>query len=149
MSAPPPSTQLDPEAIGKLIRYWVYYDNKIAELNKELRALRSTKEAYEQQVLQMLQASNMAHPVIQIGGGRITVGDDRTQQPLSYTMLETTLMKYYALKPGTKNETKDIVKFIREQRTVQSKPCLKRATNPTSRSRSAQRQRSDEESKTG
>ena len=63
MSAPPAPTQLDPEAIGKLIRYWVYYDNKIAELNKEVRTLRSTKEAYEQQVLQMLQASNMAHPV--------------------------------------------------------------------------------------
>ena len=150
MSAPPPPTpHLDPEAIGKLIRYWVYYDNKIAELNKEVRALRATKEAYEQQTLQMLKTSNMAHPVIQIGGGRITVGDDKTQQPLSYTMLETTLMKYYAAKPGAKNETKDIMKFLREQRTFQSKPCLKRITNPTSRSHSAQRQRGDDEAKTG
>jgi len=133
---PAPAPSLDPEAIGKLVRYWVYYDNKIKELNDENRKLRSTKDAYEQQVLQHLKASNMVNPVIQIGGGRIVVGEDKNQQPLSYTMLETTLTKYYGLKPGAKNETKDILAFIRAQRTVQSTPCLKRVTNPSSRSTS-------------
>ena len=125
--------RLDPEEIGKLIRYWVYYDNKIKELNEEIRKLRTSKGAYEQQVLQQLKASNMANPVIQIGDGRIVVGEDRSQQPLSYTMLETTLNKYYAQKPGTKNETKEFLIFLRAQRTVQMTPCLKRVMNPSSR----------------
>ena len=126
---------LNPEEIGKLIRYWVYYDNKMKELNEEIRKLRALKGGYEQQVLQHLKASSMANPVIQIGGGRIVVGEDRSQQPLSYSMLETTLTKYYAQKPGTKNETKDILAFLRAQRTVQTTPCLKRIVNPSSRSR--------------
>jgi hypothetical protein len=125
--------RLDPEEIGKLIRYWVYYDNKIKELNEEIRKLRTSKGTYEQQVLQQLKASSMANPVIQIGDGRIVVGEDRSQQPLSYTMLETTLTKYYAQKPGAKNETKDILTFLRTQRSVQTTPCLKRIANPSSR----------------
>jgi len=131
----PNKEKLDPELGGKLIRYWVYYDNKIAELNKEAKKMRDMKYTYEQQILSYLASSTLANPVIQIGGGRIIVGQDKAQQPLSYTMLESTLMKYYALKPGSKNETSDILKFIREQRTSQISPCLKRIINPTSRSR--------------
>jgi hypothetical protein len=132
---PPIKEKLDPELVGKLIRYWVYYDNKIAELNKEVKKLRDMKYTYEQQILSYLTQSTLVHPVIQIGGGRIIVGQDKSQQPLSYTMLETVLTKYYAQKPGTKNETNDILNFLRQQRTSQVSPCLKRIINPTSRSR--------------
>lgn len=130
-----PKEPMDTELIGKLIRYWVYYDNKIAELNQEIRKMRAARDEYEQQVLSSLARTSMANPVIQIGGGRIVVGSDKSQQPLSYTMLEGVLNKYYSQKPGAKNEAKDILKFLREQRTSQSSPCLKRVTNPTSRSK--------------
>jgi hypothetical protein len=135
MATPPIKEPLDSEMIGKLIRYWVHYDNKIAELNKEIRGIRETKQVYEQEVLQALAKSPLVNPVIQIGDGRIVVGQDKSQQPLSYTMIETTLNKYYAMKPGSKNETKDILKFLREQRTTEMTPCLRRITNPTSRRR--------------
>lgn len=135
MATPPVKQPLDSELIGKLIRYWVHYDNKIAELNKEIRGIRETKQAYEKQVLQNLANSPLTNPVIQIGGGRIIIGQDKSQQPLSYTMIEATLNKYYAAKPGAKNETKDILKYLREQRTTELSPCLKRIHNPTSRQR--------------
>jgi len=131
----PNKGDVDPELVGKLIRYWVYYDNKIAEINKEIKRMRDIKHTYEQQVITHLATTTLANPVIQIGGGRIVVGQDKSQQPLSYTMLETVLTKYYSLKPGAKNETKDILNFIREQRTTQISPCLKRIINPTSRGR--------------
>jgi hypothetical protein len=131
----PTKQAIDPELVGKLIRYWVHYDNKISELNKEVKKMRDMKYTYEQQILSYLANSTLANPVIQIGGGRIIVGQDKAQQPLSYTMLEATLTKYYALKPGSKNETSEILKFIREQRTSQISSCLKRITNPTSRTR--------------
>jgi hypothetical protein len=126
-------TLSNPESIGKLIQYWVYYNNKIKAINGELRKLRATEDAYEKQILQQLQLSNMKNPVIQIGDGRIVIGQDKNQQPLSYGMLEKTLTKYYTLKPGAKNETQDILSFIRNERTVTSTPCLKRVANPTSR----------------
>jgi hypothetical protein len=136
MATPPPAKQpLDAKVIGELIRRWVYYDNQIGALNKQIREIRENRQTYEKDILGKLMNSTMANPVIQIGDGRIVVGQDRSQQPLSYTMLETILTKYYSLRPGSKNETKDIVNFIREQRTSQLTPCLKRITNPTSRRR--------------
>lgn len=137
------AAQLDPEAIGKLVRYWVHIDNTIKKQNDEIRRLRGEKDVYEREILAKLKASNMVNPVIQIGDGRIIMGEDRNQQALSYTLLENTLTKYYGLKPGAKNETKDILAFLRQQRTVQTTPCLKRILNPSSRSRSNSRERRD------
>jgi hypothetical protein len=76
----------------------------------------------------------MTRPVIQIAGGRLLVGEDKSQQPLSFTMLETMLDKYYAAKPGARPETKEILKYIRENRTSQVTPCLKRHMTQRTRS---------------
>ena len=121
------------ETIGNLIRHWVHYDNSINALNKQIRSLRDLKSNYESQVIKTLQDSTMKNPVIQIDGGRILLGEDKAQQPLSYTMLEGMLNKYYAAKPGSKPETKEILKFIRENRTSEVSKCLKRIHNQRSR----------------
>jgi len=136
--AAPPSQNL--ETIGNLIRHWVHYDNTIAELNRKIKNLRELKNNYEAQVLKSLQASSMKNPVIQIEGGRILLGEDKTQQPLSYTMLETLLNKYYAAKPGSRPETKEILKFIRENRTSQVSTCLKRISTQRTRSSTGEAQ---------
>jgi hypothetical protein len=98
MAAAPPNL----ETIGNLIRHWVHYDNSINALNKQIRNLRELKGNYETQVIKSLQETSMKNPVIQIEGGRILLGEDKAQQPLSYTMLESMLNKYYAAKPGSR-----------------------------------------------
>ena len=128
-------TPVNLESIGNLIRHWISYDNSIAELNKQVKNLRDLKSTYESQIIQMLQASPMKQPVIQITGGRILVTDDKVSQPLSFTMLEDMLDRYYAAKPGSRPETKEILKFIRENRTTQVTPCLKRITAQKVRTR--------------
>lgn len=122
------------ETIGNLVRHWVHYDNSIAEMNKKTKDLRDMKSSYEEQIIKTLQTTGMKNPVIQIDGGRILLGEEKHQQPLSFTMLETMLNKYYALKPGSRPETKEILKFIRENRVSESTPSLKRVKNQRSRS---------------
>jgi hypothetical protein len=129
MSAP----QLNLETVGNLVRHWVHSDNAISEANKKLKEMRDTKEMYEQQILQLLKASSLKQPVIQIAGGRILVSEDKTSQPLSFTMLEGMLNNYYASRPGSRPETKEILKYIRENRTSQISPCLKRIMTQKSR----------------
>ena len=131
MSAPP---QVNLETIGNLVRHWVHSDNTINDMNKKVKELRDTKNTYEQQILQLLKSSSIKQPVIQIAGGRILVAEDKTSQPLSFTMLETMLNNYYAAKPGSRPETKEILKYIRENRTSQVSPCLKRIMTQKSRS---------------
>lgn len=127
MATPP----VNLETIGNLVRHWVHYDNSITEINKQIKNLRDLKATYESQILNMLQSSPMKQPIIQIANGRILVGEDKTSQPLSFTMLETMLDKFYAAKPGSRPETKEIMKFIRDNRTTHVSPCLKRiSTRP-------------------
>ena len=132
MSAPAP---VNLETVGNLIRYWVHYDNNIAALNKQIRQVRELKDKYEKQIIQTLQSSALEKPVIQISGGRILVGEDKIQQALTYTMLETMLDRYYASKPGSRVETKEILKFIRENRETQISPSLKRIMAQKSRTK--------------
>ena len=127
MSAPPSS--VNTETIGNLVRHWVHYDNSIINMNKETKKLRDLKHNYELQILQSLKVSGIKQPVIQIAGGRILVAEDKTSQPLSFTMLETMLTNYYASKPGSRPETKEILQYIRENRSSQISPCLKRIQN--------------------
>ena len=122
MAAPP----LNAQQIGNLIRYWVHHDNKLAGLNKEAKAVRDTRNNYEAQILQMIKTSSTTNPVIQIGGGRVIVGEEKHNTPLTFTNLESMLHQYYAKKPGAKDETTDIIKFIRANRETHVTPCLKR-----------------------
>jgi Family of unknown function (DUF5760) len=131
MNPPPP---LNLEKVGNLIRYWVNYDNKITALNKETKAAREVKNNYEAQIIKMIRESNMTNPVIQTGGGRILIGEDKHTAPLTFTNLETMLHQYYAKKPGAHDETTEIIKFIRLNRESSVSPCLKRQGAPRSRS---------------
>jgi hypothetical protein len=140
MSAPlPPPTGGGTliQQIGNLVRHWVHYDDTIGDLNKQLKTARDTRKSYETNILHMLKATNMNSPVIQIVGGRIIVGEDKQQEPLNYTNLPSLLHQYYAKKPGARDETDDIMKFIKANREVRATPCLKRQGAPRSRSRSS------------
>jgi hypothetical protein len=126
------------EQIGNLIRHWVFYDTKLAELNKQIKSLRDSRNAYETQALQMIKTMNMNNPVIQIGGGgRLIVSEDKHSAPLTFTNLESLLRQYYAKKPGARDETADIIKFIKANRETTTTPCLKR--QGVARSRDADR----------
>ena len=126
------------EQIGNLIRHWVFYDTKLTELNKQIKSLRDSRNAYEAQALQMIKTMNMNNPVIQIGGGgRLIVSEDKHSTPLTFTNLESLLRQYYAKKPGARDETADIIKFIKANRETTTTPCLKR--QGVARSRDADR----------
>jgi len=126
------------EQIGNLIRHWVFYDTKLAELNKQIKSLRESRNAYEAQALQMITTMNLKNPVIQIGGGgRLIVSEDKHTTPLTFTNIESLLHQYYAKKPGARDETADIIKFIKDKRETTSTPCLRR--QGAARSRDADR----------
>lgn len=135
MNPPPPSgqmvgggahQQLNMQQIGNLVRFWVHYDSMVSELNKQVKSARDVRNNYERQILQSLKSSNMANPVIQIAGGRITVAEEKHQQPLNYKTLETMLHQYYRQKPGSRDETADILKFLKTNRQTEVGQILKR-----------------------
>lgn len=117
------------QQLGNLVRFWVHYDNQIQKLNGDLKEARGHRKNYETQVLQGLHAARLANPVIQITGGRIVLAEERHQAPLSLKSLELLLHQYHRLKPGRPDETKDIMNFIKANRTVEVTESLKRIQN--------------------
>jgi hypothetical protein len=127
---PPPESSL--QTIGNLVRYWVHYDNMLTDLNKQTRQVRDVKKNYEHQILQGLKATHMANPIIQINGGRINVIEEKHHQPLTFKTLETLLHQYYRTKPGKPDETRDIINFIKLNRTTEIEHSLKKTMYTTS-----------------
>lgn len=119
------------QQIGNLVRFWVHYDNTLTELNKQTKQVRDMRKNYEAQILQGLKGVNMSHPVIQIAGGRLTVGEEKHTQPLSFKTLETLLHQYHRQKPGKPDDTKEILNFIRQNRTSEISEILKRTHTPS------------------
>lgn len=118
------------QQIGNLVRYWVHYDNVLQGLNKQVREARDCKKNYETQVLQGLHAARLTNPVIQITGGRIVISEERHHAPLSLKSLEQLLHQYHRMKPGRPDETRDIMNFIKANRTVEVAETLKRIQTP-------------------
>jgi len=107
---------LNTNEIGDHIRKWLYWDNMISTLNKQIQNARKLRNTIESAVIQALTKAKMENAVIQIGSGRLTVADEKKNNPLSFKTLETNLHEYYKNKGG-QDETSAILAFLRKKRT--------------------------------
>ncbi len=112
--------------IGTYVRYWLHYKNLASSLYKQFGAARKVQDDYEKQVIGTLQRSGMEKATIQINGGNIHVVDKREPNPLSLTKIEELLHGYYRQKGG-KDETMDIMTFIRANRGYTLSKSLKQS----------------------
>jgi len=112
--------------IGTLVRYWLHYKNLASSLYKQFVAARKVQDDYEKQVIGSLQRSGMEKATIQINGGNIHVVDKREPNPLSLTKIEELLHGYYRQKGG-KDETMDIMTYIRANRGYSLSKSLKQS----------------------
>ena len=119
------NTQIDLSSFANLVQGWVRSDMAVANYNKEATRMRKERDLYEQQILRTLKDANHEKAVIQITGGKLVVADDKTTQPLTFTSLEEMLHSYFTA-AGRRDETKEIVKYIKDNRTVEHGLRLKR-----------------------
>ena len=127
MSAAPIS--LNMADLGKLVRQWVHSDVTLSNINKEANKVRKEKDAYEEVILRQLKQANYEKAVIQIDGGRLTVNEEKHFQSLTFKSLEEMLHMYYRRPGARKDETDDILKFVKENRTFEIEKRLKKTTN--------------------
>lgn len=101
--------------IGTYVRYWLHYSNLASSFFKQFGAARKVRDDYEKQVIQMLQTQGMEKATIQTNNGQIRVKENREPNPLTLAKLEELLHLFYR-KRGGKDETLDIMTFIRANR---------------------------------
>jgi len=125
------TTNIDLNSLGDQVRKWVHCETTIAGLNKQICDLRRLRDTYEEEIISTLQRNKYENAILQIAGGRITAVDEKHTQPLTFKSLEEHLHAYFRQKATTvKDETTDILKFIKANRSFESVKRLKKTMNP-------------------
>jgi hypothetical protein len=113
--------------LGNLVRHWVHFDTLISNFSKQLSDARKERDRYEETILVKLKQANYEKAIIQIEGGRLTVNEEKQHQALTFKLLEELLHLYYRSNTmARRDETTDILKFIKENRTFELLKRLKR-----------------------
>jgi hypothetical protein len=115
-----------PGQLAHNVRSYLHYDQLSSTFYKQSAKARQLASEYEQKVLTDLDQSRMSHAVIQIGGGHLNVIEERTPRCLTLKGIEMLLRNYYAKKGhSARDETEDILKYIRVNRGSETKRKLK------------------------
>ncbi len=101
--------------IGTFVRYYLHYSNLASSFYKQYGAAKKVKDDYEKQIINTLQQTGMEKATIQIGDGQINVIDKREPNQLSLTKIEDLLHSYFRQRGG-RDETAEIMTFIRANR---------------------------------
>jgi len=125
MSAP---ISLNMAEMGQIVRQWVHLDKTVTELNKQSQKARVERDNYESMILMKLKQANYEKAVIQIEGGRLVVNEEKHHQALTFKSLEEMLHLYYRRPGARKDETADILKFVKENRTFEIEKRLKKTS---------------------
>jgi hypothetical protein len=115
--------------IGTYVRYWLHYSNLASSFFKQFGAARKIRDDYENNIISILQQRNIENAVIQINGGQIRITTKREPNQLSLTRIEELISGYYKQRGG-KDETKDIMLFIKANRGYSVAKSLKQSGMP-------------------
>jgi Fe-S cluster biogenesis protein NfuA len=110
--------------IEKSVKQWVLLDNKIKELNDEVKSYREQKKQYEEGILEFINenATNDQTPVIKISDGRLKYVETKQTQPLTLKFIEQCLTE----KISNANTVEQLMNYIKSKRESKSVPELKR-----------------------
>lgn len=116
--------------IGPSVRYWLHYSNLAASFFKQYGSARKIRDEYEKTIIFTLQQRNIENAIIQISGGQIRIQSKREPVQLSLTRIEELLGTYFRQRGG-KDETKDIMLFLKANRGYNTTKLLKQTGNIT------------------
>jgi hypothetical protein len=115
--------------IGTYVRSWLHYGNLASSFYKQYNSSRKIKDDFEKQIISNLQQRGMENAIIQINRGKIQVATKREPNPLSLSKIEELLHGYFRHR-CEKDETMDIMTFIRANRGYTIHKTLKQSGQP-------------------
>ena len=79
--------------IETAVKQWVSLDNKIKQLNEEVKSIREQKKEYEENILDFIteNSTNNQTPVIKISDGRLKYVETKQTAPLTLKFIEQCL----------------------------------------------------------
>lgn len=117
-----------PGEFGTLVRNWLHYDGLASSFYRQSTRARQVRDEFETKIIDNLRTNKMENAVIQIGGGTITLAEERNSRQLTMPRMEELLRGYFSRRGG-KDETSDLMAYIKSNREVDSVVKLKKNTH--------------------
>ena len=106
---------------------WIHYDNKLKEYNEKSKRLREEKEKLSEKIFEHYEVYNKDKsdlPTFNVEPLKTRVGVHKSNhyESLNYKFLTECLREYF----DSEEKAKDILVFIRDRRSLETKVTLKR-----------------------
>lgn len=111
-----------PAKLQQDIRKWIQVDNKIKELNEEVRKYREERNQLNEEIFEIVEEHNLRQAVIKITDGRLEFKRVKTAQPISLKYLKECL-EHFIDEP---EQVKTILDYIKENRETKYSDDIKR-----------------------
>jgi hypothetical protein len=119
---------MDPGLIGSLVRNWLHYDGLASSFYRQSTRARQVRDDFETKIIDNLRHNRMENAIIQINGGHLNLIEERNPRQLTLPRIEELLRGYYARRGG-KDETPEIMAYIRGNREVDSVVRLRKSSS--------------------
>ena len=115
------------------VRNYIHYDNLASNYSKQATGARKLKDKFEAEIINNLRQNKMENAVIQITGATLQCTEEKCPPSLTIPRLETYLSKYYFGKGNGMDETDAILRFIKNQKHMDTTTIarLKKTPLPT------------------
>ena len=107
------------------IQSWVQIDNKIKNLNDNLKALRNQKNQLNNSIITYANTNNLNRSIIQISDGKLRFTNTKQPEPLTFKYIQKTLGEIIS-DPAQVNF---IISKLKEKREYKETSEIKRYTN--------------------
>jgi len=107
------------------IKKWVALDNNIKHINERVKELRTNKSELEGSIQHYLDINNIDNPTIEITDGKLKVGVNKVQSPLTYKYIEQCLFNTIR----NEDHVSKIMTYIKENRDIKIEKTIKRTYN--------------------
>lgn len=99
------------------IRNWVHFDNMASNFSKQSTTSRKLRDENEDKIIDYLKDKKMENAQIQINGAKLSLVQEKCYTGLTVGILETYLHDYFKKKGTMMDETDQIMRFIKQQKT--------------------------------
>jgi len=107
------------------IQQWVLIDNKLKQLNENVKELREKRNNLEETITTYASTNNLSNTTIQISDGKLKFANTKVQEPITFKYLERTLGEVIK----NESQVKLIMEHLKQKRTSKIVPEIKRFSN--------------------
>ena len=111
-------------SLEKQIQSWVSLDNRLRELNEEVRELRTRRSETCSEIMTIVKERNLDNAVINISDGKLRFVETRQLPSLTFKYVEQCLKKCLSDSPDKVKEIMEVLKTNREAKLL---PEIKRS----------------------